>query len=76
VLVTPRAKRLTKRLPSCGASSRDGAKSTATPTRSSKYHAKYIVADDGPALRRVAELHAQCFASTDRLLVTTSDPWW
>jgi phosphatidylserine/phosphatidylglycerophosphate/cardiolipin synthase-like enzyme len=39
-----------------------------------KYHAKYIVADQGPALVASLNLTRKCFASTVDFVVTTHDP--
>jgi|OpeIllAssembly_1097287.scaffolds.fasta_scaffold108291_2 phosphatidylserine/phosphatidylglycerophosphate/cardiolipin synthase-like enzyme len=39
-----------------------------------KYHAKYIVADDGPALVASLNLTRKCFSSTVDFVVTTYDP--
>jgi cardiolipin synthase len=39
-----------------------------------KYHAKYIVADDGPALVASLNFTQKCFRSTADFLLTTHDP--
>src|SRR5262245_42380411 len=39
-----------------------------------KYHAKYFVADDGPALISSLNLTAKCFAATCDFLLVTHDP--
>ena len=39
-----------------------------------KYHAKYILADDGPALITSLNLTAKCFAATCDFILLTHDP--
>ena len=75
VLVTPRAKGWTKRLHELwGVLEGMGAKLHRYADPVVKYHAKYIVADDGPALVASLNFTRKCFASTIDFLVTTSDP--
>ncbi len=75
VLVTPRAKGWTRRLnelwsvlEGMGAVLRRYADPVV------KYHAKYIVADDGPALVASLNFTRKCFTRTCDFVVTTFDP--
>jgi phosphatidylserine/phosphatidylglycerophosphate/cardiolipin synthase-like enzyme len=75
VLVTPRAKGWTKRLRELWAVLEGmGAKLHRYADPVVKYHAKYIVADDGPALVASLNFTRKCFTSTVDFLVTTRDP--
>ena len=75
VLVTPRAKGWTKRLQELW-DVLEGMGATlhryADPVV--KYHAKYILADDGPALVASLNLTRKCLTRTIDFLVTTNDP--
>jgi cardiolipin synthase A/B len=75
VLVTPRAKGWTRRLNELW-SVLEGMGATlcryADPVV--KYHAKYIVADDGPALVASLNFTRKCFTRTCDFVVTTFDP--
>ena len=75
ILITQRArgwkkklKELTLLLKSLGADVRP------YPSTVMKYHAKYIVADDGPALITSLNFTRKCFESTRDFLVFTEDP--
>ena len=75
VLVTSRAKGWTKRLRELwGVLEGMGAELYRSADPVVKYHAKYIVADDGPALVASLNFTRKCFSSTIDFLVTTSDP--
>ncbi len=75
VLVTPRAKGWTKRLRELWAVLEGmGAKLHRYADPVVKYHAKYIVADNGPALVASLNFTRNCFESTCDFLVTTYDP--
>jgi phosphatidylserine/phosphatidylglycerophosphate/cardiolipin synthase-like enzyme len=75
VLVTSRAKGWTKRLRELwGVLEGMGAELYRSADPVVKYHAKYIVADDGPALVASLNFTRKCFASTIDFLVTTRDP--
>jgi cardiolipin synthase A/B len=75
VLVTPRAKGGAKRLNALWTALADMG---AVPCRYAdpvvKYHAKYIVADDGPALVASLNFTRKCFTRTCDFVVTTFDP--
>jgi cardiolipin synthase A/B len=75
VLVTSRAKGWTKRLRELwGVLEGMGAKLYRSADPVVKYHAKYIVADDGPALVASLNFTRKCFTSTIDFLLTTRDP--
>jgi cardiolipin synthase A/B len=75
VLVTPRAKGWTKRLRELWRVLEGmGAKLHRYADPVVKYHAKYIVADDGPALVASLNFTRKCLTSTVDFLVTTRDP--
>jgi cardiolipin synthase len=75
VLVTSRAKGWTKRLRELwGVLEGMGAELYRSADPVVKYHAKYIVADDGPALVASLNFTRKCFTSTIDFLVTTRDP--
>ena len=75
VLVTPRAKGWTKRLRELWAVLDGmGAKLHRYADPVVKYHAKYIVADDGPALVASLNFTRKCFTNTIDFVVTTRDP--
>jgi len=75
VLVTSRAKGWTKRLRELwGVLEGMGAKLYRSADPVVKYHAKYIVADDGPALVASLNFTRKCFTSTTDFLLTTRDP--
>jgi cardiolipin synthase len=76
VLVTPRAKGWTKRLEELwGVLESVGARLYRYADPVVKYHAKYLVADDGPALVASLNFTRRCFTSTSDFLLTTYDPW-
>jgi phosphatidylserine/phosphatidylglycerophosphate/cardiolipin synthase-like enzyme len=75
LLLTPRARGWVKRLKELGAfleSMGAQVRSHADPVV--KYHAKYMVADDGPALIGSANLTAKCFAASCDFILVTHDP--
>jgi len=75
VLVTSRAKGWTKRLRELwGVLEGMGAKLYRSADPVVKYHAKYIVADDGPALVASLNFTRKCFTSTVDFVLTTGDP--
>jgi cardiolipin synthase len=75
VLVTSRAKGWTKRLRELwGVLEGMGAKVYRSADPVVKYHAKYIVADDGPALVASLNFTRKCFTGTVDFLLTTRDP--
>lgn len=75
VLVTPRAKGWTKRLDELwGVLKSMGAALHRYADPVVKYHAKYLVADDGPALVTSLNFTRRCFTSTCDFLLTTHDP--
>lgn len=75
VLVTPRAKGYTKRLDELwGALGSMGARLCRYADPVVKYHAKYLVADDGPALVASLNFTRRCFTTTCDFLLTTHDP--
>jgi cardiolipin synthase A/B len=75
VLVTSRAKGWTKRLRELwGVLEGMGAKLYRSADPVVKYHAKYIVADNGPALVASLNFTRKCFTSTVDFVLTTRDP--
>jgi phosphatidylserine/phosphatidylglycerophosphate/cardiolipin synthase-like enzyme len=75
VLVTPRAKGWTKRLNELWSVLEGmGAALCRYADPVVKYHAKYLVADDGPALVASLNFTRKCFTSTCDFVVTTYDP--
>ena len=75
VLVTPRAKGWTKRLDELWRALESmGATLYRYADPVVKYHAKYLVADDGPALVASLNFTQRCFTSTCDFLLTTHDP--
>jgi cardiolipin synthase A/B len=75
VLVTPRAKGWTRRLNELWSVLEDmGAVLCRFADPVVKYHAKYIVADDGPAVVASLNFTKKCFTRTSDFLVTTFDP--
>jgi len=74
VLITARAKGGTKRLNELwGALEGMGATLCRNADPVVKYHAKYIVADDGPALVASLNFTRKCFTSTSDFLLITHD---
>ncbi len=74
VLLTPRAKGWRKRLQSLEEFLLSaGAEVTRYPVGDTKYHAKYVVADDGLALIGSANFTRKCFTESCDFLYTTSD---
>src|SRR5438270_1832885 len=74
LLLTPRARGWVKRLKELGAlleSMGAQVRSHADPVV--KYHAKYMLADDGPALIGSANLTAKCFSATCDFVLVTHD---
>jgi phosphatidylserine/phosphatidylglycerophosphate/cardiolipin synthase-like enzyme len=75
VLVTSRAKGGKKKLRKLWQRLEDtGATVSAYNDPVVKYHAKYLVADDGPALVASLNLTKKCFAKTCDVVVVTHDP--
>jgi cardiolipin synthase A/B len=75
VLVTPRAKGWTKRLSELWRVLEGmGAKLHRYGDPVVKYHAKYIVADNGPALVASLNFTRKCFTGTADFIVITHDP--
>jgi phosphatidylserine/phosphatidylglycerophosphate/cardiolipin synthase-like enzyme len=75
VLVTPRAKGGTRRLDELwGVLENMGAALYRYADPVVKYHAKFLVADDGPALVASLNFTRRCFTSTCDFLLTTDDP--
>jgi cardiolipin synthase len=75
VLVTPRAKGWTRRLNELWSVLEGmGAVLCRYADPVVKYHAKYIVADDGPALVASLNFTRRCFTRTCDFVVTTFDP--
>lgn len=75
VLITGRAKGWQERLQRLWVLLEDmGATLHRYPDPVVKYHAKYIVADKGPALVASLNLTRKCFTSTVDFVVTTHDP--
>lgn len=74
LLLTPRARGWEKRLKELGAYLESmGAKVQRYSDPVVKYHAKYFLADDGPALIGSFNLTAKCFAATCDFLLVTHD---
>jgi phosphatidylserine/phosphatidylglycerophosphate/cardiolipin synthase-like enzyme len=74
-LMTPRARGWEKRLKALGTYLESmGAKVHPYSDPVVKYHAKYILADDGPALITSLNLTAKCFAATCDFILLTHDP--
>ncbi|HJZ98898.1 MAG TPA: phospholipase D-like domain-containing protein [Candidatus Solibacter sp.] len=75
LLMTPRARGWEKRLKELGAYL-ESMGATVHPYSDPvvKYHAKYIVADDGPALIGSLNLTSKCFAATCDFILLTYDP--
>jgi len=74
-LMTPRARGWEKRLKALGTYLESmGAKVHPYSDPVVKYHAKYLLADDGPALITSLNLTAKCFAATCDFIVLTHDP--
>jgi phosphatidylserine/phosphatidylglycerophosphate/cardiolipin synthase-like enzyme len=75
VLVTPRAKGWTRRLDELwGVLESMGVTLYRYADPVVKYHAKYLLADDGPALVASLNFTRRCFTSTCDFLLTTHDP--
>jgi phosphatidylserine/phosphatidylglycerophosphate/cardiolipin synthase-like enzyme len=75
VLVTSRAKGGKKKLQKLWRALEDtGATVTAYTDPVVKYHAKYLVADDGPAIVASLNLTKKCFRTTCDAVVVTHDP--
>ena len=74
-LMTPRARGWEKRLKALGTYLESmGAKVHPYSDPVVKYHAKYLLADDGPALITSLNLTAKCFGATCDFIVLTHDP--
>jgi phosphatidylserine/phosphatidylglycerophosphate/cardiolipin synthase-like enzyme len=74
-LLTPRAKNWDKRLQDLGVFLDSmGAEVQTYAGAHTKYHAKYIVADDGPALIASLNFTRKCFEKTCDFLLHTGDP--
>lgn len=75
LLITPRARGWEKRLKELGAYLESmGAKVHPYSDPVVKYHAKYLLADDGPALVGSLNLTAKCFGATCDFILVTHDP--
>jgi cardiolipin synthase A/B len=75
VLITQRARGWKEKLKDLTVLLRSlGAEVQPYDNRVTKYHAKYIVADDGPALVTSMNLTRKCFEETCDFLVLTDDP--
>jgi phosphatidylserine/phosphatidylglycerophosphate/cardiolipin synthase-like enzyme len=75
LLLTPRARGWEKRLKELGAYLESmGAQVHPYSDPVVKYHAKYLVADDGPALVASLNMTAKCFAATSDFILITHDP--
>lgn len=75
VLMTPKAKGWKKRLQHLEEFLTSlGAEVRRYPSAELKYHAKYVVADDGPALIGSLNFTRKCFQSTCDFLLTTWEP--
>jgi phosphatidylserine/phosphatidylglycerophosphate/cardiolipin synthase-like enzyme len=75
LLITPRARGWQKRLKELGAYLESmGAKVHPYSDPVVKYHAKYVLADDGPALVGSLNFTAKCFAATCDFILITHDP--
>ena len=73
-LVTPRARGWEKRLKELGKYLESmGAKVHPYSDPVVKYHAKYLLADDGPALITSLNLTGKCFSSTCDFILVTHD---
>jgi phosphatidylserine/phosphatidylglycerophosphate/cardiolipin synthase-like enzyme len=73
-LMTPRARGWEKRLKALGSYLESmGAKVHPYSDPVVKYHAKYLLADDGPALITSLNLTAKCFAATCDFILLTHD---
>src|SRR5437764_1283762 len=75
LLMTPRARGWEKRLKELGLYL-ESMGATVHPYSDPvvKYHAKYLLADDGPALVGSLNLTAKCFAATSDFILITYDP--
>jgi phosphatidylserine/phosphatidylglycerophosphate/cardiolipin synthase-like enzyme len=74
-LMTPRARGWEKRLKALGTYLESmGAKVHPYSDPVVKYHAKYLLADNGPALITSLNLTAKCFAATCDFILLTHDP--
>jgi phosphatidylserine/phosphatidylglycerophosphate/cardiolipin synthase-like enzyme len=74
LLLTPRARGWEKRLKELGAYLQSmGAQVKPYADAVVKYHAKYIVADDGPALVGSLNMTAKCFGATCDFILITHD---
>jgi phosphatidylserine/phosphatidylglycerophosphate/cardiolipin synthase-like enzyme len=74
-LLTPRAKNWDKRLQDLGVFLDSmGAEAHRYAGARTKYHAKYIVADDGPALIASLNFTRKCFSKTCDFVVVTHEP--
>jgi phosphatidylserine/phosphatidylglycerophosphate/cardiolipin synthase-like enzyme len=74
-LMTPRARGWEKRLKALGTYLESmGAKVHPYSDPVVKYHAKYLLADDGPALITSLNLTAKCFGATCDFILLTYDP--
>jgi len=74
-LMTPRARGWEKRLKALGTYLESmGAKVHPYSDPVVKYHAKYLLADDGPALITSLNLTAKCFGATCDFILLTHDP--
>jgi phosphatidylserine/phosphatidylglycerophosphate/cardiolipin synthase-like enzyme len=75
VLMTPRARGWEKRLKELGAYLESmGAQVRRYSDPVVKYHAKYFLADDGPALIASLNLTAKCFGATCDFMLLSHDP--
>jgi len=75
MIMTPRARGWEKRLKELGAYLESmGAKVHSYADPVVKYHAKYLLADDGPALIGSLNLTAKCFSATCDFILLTHDP--
>jgi phosphatidylserine/phosphatidylglycerophosphate/cardiolipin synthase-like enzyme len=75
MLMTPRARGWEKRLKELGAYLESmGAKVHPYADSVVKYHAKYLLADNGPALIGSLNLTAKCFTATCDFILITHDP--
>jgi phosphatidylserine/phosphatidylglycerophosphate/cardiolipin synthase-like enzyme len=75
LLLTPRARGWEKRLKELGAYLESmGAQVRPYADAVVKYHAKYFVADDGPALVGSLNMTAKCFGATCDFILITHDP--
>jgi len=75
LLMTPRARGWEKRLKELGAYLESmGAQVHPYADPVVKYHAKYVVADNGPALIGSVNLTAKCFGATCDFILVTHDP--